>query len=127
MKTTSYDISRKLAEIGFLAESDFYWHSYDKGSQMMHIADSDGKGKYPAYDLETILEALPKWIFTTHNYLIINFCNWQGGRKEDDPRAAIGYRSIDYWIDKEDDESLADTAARLLLKLVEAGIVKFSN
>jgi len=43
MKTTSYEISKKLKEAGFEAETDFYWYCYDNGRAMRHVADADGK------------------------------------------------------------------------------------
>ena len=50
-KTTSYEISKKLAEIGFKAETDrLAWDVYS----------GRGEDPFPAFDLETILEALPK-------------------------------------------------------------------
>jgi hypothetical protein len=79
----------------------------------------------PAYDLETILEALPKHIrddFGEYELdLYINRNNWRiayigdNGSLQDDR------------LTKEENESLADTAARLLILLHEKGIVKFNN
>lgn len=112
MKITSYEISKKLKEAGFEAETDFYWYCYDKWQEMRHIADADGKGNVKAYDLETLLYALPK--INKQEYLLCS-----GG---------IVYLNDDYIsVGKEKNESLADTAARLLIKLYNAGFVKFKE
>ncbi len=108
MKTTSYEISKKLKEAGFEAETDFYWYCYDKGQEMRHIADADGKGNVKAYDLETILDALPK--INKQEYLLCS-----GG---------IVYLNDDYIsVGKEKNESLADTAGKMWLLLKEKGLV----
>ena len=57
--TTNFEISKKLKEIGFEAETDIYWYCYDNGQAMRHVADADGKGNVKSYDLGTILDALP--------------------------------------------------------------------
>lgn len=107
-KTTNYEISKKLKEAGFEAETDFYWYCYDKGQEMRHIADADGKGNVKAYDLETILDALPK--INKQEYLLCS-----GG---------IVYTDDDYiLVGKEKNESLADTAGKMWLLLKEKGLV----
>lgn len=107
MKTTSYEISKKLKEAGFETETDFYWYCYDKGQEMRHIADADGKGNVKAYDLETLLYALPK--INKQEYLLCS-----GG---------IVYLNDDYIsVGKEKNESLADTAGKMWLLLKEKGL-----
>ncbi len=112
MKTTSYEISRKLFEAGFKPdnEDDLKWYA----------GPTTNDTACPAYDLETILEALPEMIVLhgiSHelniykNYLVYERATGAG----------------QYECNKEDNESLADTAARLLILLVEKGIVKFNN
>lgn len=138
MKTTSYEISKKLAEIGFFAFYDyFYWSASkyrDQDTLNLDINYDDSKHRedkiiYPAYDLETILETLPdnpyKGTYKTERKFFLE-------------KEYIGYQFYEgisdqiecdktFYCHKEKDESLVDTAARLLLKLVEAGIVKFNN
>lgn len=107
MKTTSYEISKKLKEAGFEAETDFYWYCYDMGLAMRHIADADGRGNVKAYDLETLLYALPK--INKQEYLLCS-----GG---------IVYLNDDYIsVGKEKNESLADTAGKMWLLLKEKGL-----
>ena len=62
MKTTSYEISKKLKEAGFEADADYYWvegiicvNAYVFSDHM-----TGGKKLCNSYDLETLLDALPK-------------------------------------------------------------------
>lgn len=143
MKTTSYEISKKLKEIGFKVESDYLW--FEEG-QAIRVGDwinpinkierhnkekitylSNNHRSCFAYDLETILEALPSIIQDIARPV---YC------LEMDNNMSFGYvyRPIDddinfkYKIDvRRDDKSLADTAARLLILLHEKGLVKFNK
>jgi hypothetical protein len=119
-KTTNYEISKKLAEIGFRAETGFYWYEYDKGEEMRYIADADGAGKYKAYDLETLLDALPKklkkygelgTLFRSGFILGYNLQNF------DDLSQLLQYQR--------QGESLADTAGLLIIWLYEENLIKF--
>lgn len=136
MKTTNYEISKKLKEIGFHEENQCGF-TKKEGSFVTEL-DSNFLYEYPSYDLEIILEALPKYLkrnsFDSENEyeiygdefpLVIT------------PMDDILF-SIVYLIYAEDwdtvfevkqlkDESLADTAARLLILLHEEGIVKFND
>lgn len=104
MKVTSREVSQKLKEIGFRPNG-------------VNSFFTD----HPSYYLETILEALPK--SSTHSIELVMGIS-----------AGISYgriigRSSDVeseLILREENESLADTAARLLLLLHEKGIVKFN-
>ncbi|MGL5113613.1 MAG: hypothetical protein ACRC6O_13350 [Flavobacterium sp.] len=133
MKTTNFEISKKLAEIGF-KETSLIGHFLDNEGNSAGtwiIADGIREGyefDCYAYDLETILEALPEF-----------FKDYQ----DDECNLKLSKNSIWYenefgslaWlcsyevvkIDKEEKESLADCAARLLIKLFEAGIINFNN
>ena len=143
MKTTSYEISKKLKEAGFKAETNFYWYRYyDDGLCMRHIADADGKGDVEAYDLETILDALPDSI--TREYK----SKEDGEIKEFKERLIIEKEEIRYSCDdienaddvnryfneygymeeiivfkKFNDNSLADTAGKMWLMLKEKGLI----
>ena len=142
MKTTSYEISKQLKKAGFEAETDFYWYCYDKGQEMRHIADADGKGNVKAYDLETILDALPDFIIREYKSKV----NWEVKafrerliieKKEiryscDDIENADDanrfYQEYGYMQDitvfkKFNDKSLADTAGKMWLLLKEKGLV----
>lgn len=120
MKTTNYEISKKLAKIGFKAETIFCW-------QVDHINDDINLGCWSvipndrmphfeyilAYDLETILEALPESIEQdariTHLELNKNFIGYTSDTRDNDKLE----------MNKEKSESLANTAARLLILLIE--------
>ena len=94
MKTTNYGISKQLAEAKFKANQ--VWNQ---------------EGQFWGYDLETILEALPKDI--EGDYLAVEF---------DPSESCVGYNGLHIaFMDK--NESLANTAAKLWLKLKKEGLV----
>jgi hypothetical protein len=68
--------------------------------------------------LETILEALPQEI-SKHHYDEILFITKSS--------LFYGYEARLYWTKKEPDESLADCAARLLIKLIEGKIINLNG
>ncbi|MEY2888259.1 MAG: hypothetical protein RL027_599 [Pseudomonadota bacterium] len=119
-KTTNYEISKKLAEIGFKADcSYFYFHSDNNDCEANSlekygfdkISQCDIEDKYyPAYDLETLLDALPEinkqlplLCFSGITYL--------------DP--------VNIGLSRNKNESLADTAGRLIILLHEKNLIKF--
>lgn len=141
MKVTSFEISKKLAEIGFNPEEDdstghCFWCRMP--SSAVELFDYSGINNFTrgfeelcrAYDLETILDALPMEIENKYNPIE----NWQF----DMTKEFIGYfyyYSCQSDVDKDTlfstiklhAEPLADTAARLLIKLHWAGLVKFKE
>lgn len=123
MKTTSLDISRKLKDIGFDAETNCYWDEHSQECQVW-FKPPNREHFIKGFLLETILEALPKEIDS--GYLSISclddierfiFCYAKKGD--------LTYNEIE--IEQPKGESLADTAARLLILLVEKEIVKFNK
>jgi hypothetical protein len=140
MKTTSYKISKQLAEAGFKAKTDFCWYRYNNldGSPNIELSyigdncDMDSKPMQPplderatlCFDLETILEALPRFIKCGgYSYCLIF---WFGGgwlyyELIEEPTEGIDFFKLE--IEKDKNESLADTAARLWLQLKENGII----
>lgn len=125
MKTTSYEISKKLKEAGFKAETNFYWYCYDNGREMRHIADADGKGDVEAYDLETILDALPAFI--EHNNITYDLWLWNDGigyYPNYDKYSGEGVYNMENGIyEFSDNKSLADTAGRMWLELKEKNLL----
>ena len=131
-KTTSYEISKKLKEAGF-----------DKGSAFDHFKSKCGgggifyvwegiKGGYEeeffSYDLETILDALPKKLankYGKNGALKLSYdtkLNWiYYADKEDYILFFNDYAFCE--IKSQENESLADTAGRMWLLLKEKGIV----
>jgi len=123
MKTTSFLISKKLAEIGFKAESNYYWYLYDNGEGLRHISEADGKGNFKSFDLETILEALPK----KHDFFSRGIGKYELRIWYHEGKAFVGYQNYAGFdkvmtFEQEQNESLADTAARLWLELKKKNI-----
>jgi hypothetical protein len=124
--TTSLKISKGLAAIGFEAKGCFFWfNGTNKICEYHNPNDCDFKdnieGLIPSYDLETIIKSLPYVLgdggdeyFLTINQHAVAYTDDMGQRDD-----LFGYLV--------DDESLADTAARLLIKLFKAGIINFNK
>lgn len=134
-KTTSYEISKKLKEAGFGKGSAFAHFKSECGGGGIFYVWEGIKGGYEeeffSYDLETILDALPK------QYLV----SWYGelGKSQAILRLTIEkdkifynhdsdeLRNAMYWREKEvqktGNESLADTAGKMWLMLKEKGLV----
>ena len=124
MKTTSYEISKKLKEAGFEAETEYYWHSINDKIELLHVARA-GLGDVKAYDLETLLDALPA--FVEHNKRMYYFWLWNDGigYYPDCDRYSGGsqYDMENGIYEFSDDESLANVAGRMWLMLKEKGLV----
>ena len=140
-KTTSYEISKKLKEAGFEAETEYYWHAINDKIELLHVARA-GLGDVKAYDLETLLDALPDSI--TREYK----SKEDGEIREFRERLIIEKEEIRYSCDdienaddvnryfneygymeeiivfkKFNDNSLADTAGKMWLMLKEKGLI----
>ena len=116
--TTNYEISNKLAEIGFSRQAFWVWTSKD--CCCPYETHLDG---FRAYDLETLLDALPKELnlFLGKTWLSLNLSN---------KSQSIGYGSEEeyapeFYFIKEENESLADIAGRLIISLYEENLIKF--
>ncbi len=110
-KTTNYEISKKLEEIGFNKETNFYF---------TEIAPNKFKAEYytnnnkyfllKSYDLETLLDALPEI-----NKQLPLLCF-----------SGISYLDpVNIGLSRNKNESLADNAGRLLILLHEKNLIKF--
>lgn len=125
MKTTSYETSKKLAEAGFKAETEFYWVKWNAGEpELVHEKEQTPAliEKVGAWDLETILEALPNFISNKNknkgeNCLVIDVAFGEIHYEGDSDNDAMFITTT------EENESLADTAAKLWLKLKKEGLV----
>lgn len=133
MKTTSYEISKQLKEAGFEAQSSFFWCGLDKDLIRIHISQSysvpESFDKIKAYDLQTILDALPARIEKNEKlYDLLLRHNILGYYATS---LKLDYDNIqldDYIFELYDhDKSLTDTAGRLLIELFEAGIINFKK
>lgn len=123
MKITSYEISNQLAEAEFKAETDFYWEKWNQGEpELLHEKEQTPNliEQVPAYDLETILDALPPKIARgegrspTSSFIFTK--NGMGYAQ----KPQIEFQEF---INRQENESLADTAAKLWLKLKKEGLV----
>ena len=133
MKTTSYEISRQLAEAGFEAETEFYCVKWNEGEpELVHESQQTPNliESVPAWDLETILEALPNRI-TNENIFIPRIDYYLRLSKEEiwyenecncdsDESCPVDQR---FEVSRIKNESLVETAARLWLKLKQEGLV----
>jgi hypothetical protein len=126
MKTTSYEISKKLAEAGFESRANFFWCELGEDLVGIHLSQlhvvPQSVKRIVAYDLETILEALPEsvkfdnkwaWFEMDKNFIIYKFI-------DEDKTCLFDFH-------KQENESLADTAARLLIKLESKGLINFKK
>ena len=125
MKTTDLKTSRKLKELGFDAETVFYFLETEPNVYEVQYSALNRYNELvvKSYDLETILEALPENFQHDDMELFFNM------NKEE-----IGYYYNEYGeyysniaLKLNAKESLATTAARLLIKLVEGGIIKLGE
>jgi hypothetical protein len=120
-KTTNYEISKKLAEIGFDKETNFYFTEIAPDKFKAEYYTNNNKYFFlKSYDLETLLDVLPKFIMgsdvSSPEFLTLT--------KE--CFSYESYSTFDYiQVDLEPNESLADTAGRLLILLHEKNLIKF--
>jgi hypothetical protein len=123
-KTTNYEISKKLKEIGFDKETNFYFTEVAPDKfEAQYYTNNKEYLLLKSYDLETLLDALPKELnlFLGKTWLSLNLSN---------KSQSIGYGSEEeyapeFYFIKEENESLADTAGRLLILLHEKNLIKF--
>jgi hypothetical protein len=128
MKVTGFLVSKKLAEIGFKAEAEKCWakigHSVSSEFVLVNLdfqVPQNCDEWVLSYDLETLLDVLP------HNFILekkIKFLNMN--------QSEIGYKTgssdiYDYQLlyFRMKEESLADTAGRLIILLHEKNLIKF--
>jgi hypothetical protein len=117
-KTTNYEISKKLEEIGFYSdyfEPDYLWVenkgeiSCVKSSYFSDYMEESAKKLYKSYDLETLINALPDTI---------------GGGLMIHKEGMYCQESMTK-VAKLENESLADCAGKLLILLHEKNLIKF--
>lgn len=148
MKTTNLEISKKLKEIGFKAETHLYYHfAFGCLNLTCHTREEAARyakelGHIPCFDLETLLEAMPTCIKLKKKlyylwlggkgigyYPEVNSDRYCGGNivyDMDDPILISFNNDYKKW-DESSDESLADTAGRLIIELHEKGLIKFGG
>ena len=113
MKTTNFEISKKLAEIGFKKNSIIgYFTSKCGGGGRFYVSDGIRDGytlECYLFDLETLLDALPN---TISGPLMIY-------------KEGMYYQESMIEVAKLENESLADCAGKLLILLYEKNLIKF--
>ncbi len=112
MKTTSYIVSKQLAEIGFEAEADKWVYE----NPLKLISPRSNEKAVKSFCLETILEAFKGQNHSIRSDIQIKLFEKGGG---------IIYTRLQISFLQQEYESLADTAARLLILLYEKGLIKF--
>jgi len=128
-KTTNYEISKKLSEIGFNAGTDYL--CVEDGGEIscvnkFHFSDyfRFGKALCKSYNLETLLDALPEKIkvgesrYRTPQSKLFYFDKIIGYAKE--PKI-----EFQFYCRIQENESLADTAGRLIILLESKNLIKF--
>jgi hypothetical protein len=135
-KTTNYEISKKLAEIGFKAEAEKCWakirHSVSSEFVLVNLdfqVPQHCDEWVLSYDLETLLDVLPKKM--TNKYgkeftLKISFdvSNWIYYVYKND-YIFLSENYIHCQMESEKNESLADTVGRFIILLHEKNLIKF--
>jgi hypothetical protein len=122
-KTTNFEISKKLSEIGFNKETNFYYRKNDKELFINTPPNLKDPGEFflKSYDLEILIDALPKERegFGGDAYFKMDKNGLWYERSWNCPR------EINYYIEKLENESLADTAGRLIILLHKKNLIKF--
>ena len=120
IKTTNYEISKKLAEIGFKAKAEKCWAKIKHSVQHPSLSEfnlvnldfavpQNCDEWVLSHDLETLLDALPD---TIGGRLMIH-------------KEGMYYQEYMVEVQKQKNESLADTAGRLIINLYENNLIKF--
>lgn len=125
MITTNYLISKQLAEKGFSEQVGFLDYYFNTDKELRHRDQEnylDGQNTEVdcfSYDLETILEALPKEIELEDGDYYFTMGGYYGGWR-------IAYQvsvKAKYIFTTSKNESLADTAAKMWLKLKKDNLI----
>lgn len=127
MKVTSYEISRKLFKVGFREKAVFFWfnktHCASNHEKLIGGSVSETEGAYGAYDLETLLKVLPTHISTKRGLAIFvmrkNSIFYEIERQNEFQEVVFG--------ELKNELSWADTAALLILRLLEKKIINFKS
>ncbi len=123
MKTTNYEISKKLKEIGFEAEFNFHYKATDNINLYDSGFDDNKERNIPSYDLETLLKAFPNITGIDYENGEIHYQN----SYTDYLSKRDGIRTV-YYYKMDKDELLVDAVGKLLLReLHEAGIINFKK
>jgi hypothetical protein len=136
-KTTNFEISKKLKEIGFKAEAEFFfyldkpdygaWHISEEGQIFANEKDDC----LPSYDLETLLEfafdeICDFKIFSDHVF-IADY--WDDGKYEVIDELLIdrerSFKNVNDKRIREYKYNYAEIVAKLIILLHEKNLIKF--
>lgn len=124
-KTTNYEISKKLAEIGFKAKAEKCWakirHSVLSEIDLVNLdftVPQNCDEWVLSYDLEILIDALPDLILGENKYK-------ENYRLTYNSVLGFFYPNLEKGFYKKENESLADTAGRLIILLHEKNLIKF--
>lgn len=151
MKTTSYEISKKLKEAGFDAEADYnFIERNNQKAFLINIKELSGIeimneiGVFiKSYDLETLIDALPDFITREYkskedgevrefrerlkigkNEIYYRCCDIETSDDANRYFNEFGYmQELSIYNFKFNNESLADTAGKMWLLLKEKGVI----
>jgi hypothetical protein len=124
-KTTNFETSKKLSEIGFKAKAEKCWakirHSVLSEFDLVNLdftVPQHCDEWVLSYDLETLLDALPDLILGENKYK-------ENYRLTYNSVLGFFYPNLEKGFYKKENESLADTAGRLIILLHEKNLIKF--
>jgi hypothetical protein len=136
MKTTSYEISKKLKKNGLSEKLGFLEYYYNTDKRLRHRDQESYCSTHKentqvdcfAYDLETILDVLPK----QHDFFTRGDGKYELRIWYHENKMFIAYQNFDGFdklltLAQEKNESLADIAARLLILLHKKGLINFKE
>jgi hypothetical protein len=143
IKTTNYEISKKLAEIGFKAKAEKCWAKIKHSVQHPSLSEfnlvnldfavpQNCDEWVLSHDLETLLDALPKAfdvmqeIYPTGFHLNIDLNeNAQTFSYIEDGLLSLQEHHEEAFVVKTQEESLADVAGRMIIALHKKNLIKF--
>ena len=116
-KTTNFEISKKLKEIGFNKETISYFRKADKELFINTPPNLKDPEEFflKSYALETLLDALPEKTEIINSQLT----------NKREFYLVYGLRGSKIYVKIKENESFADTAGRMIIKLHEKNLIKF--
>ena len=115
-KTTNYEISKKLKEIGFDKETNFYFTEVAPDKfEAQYYTNNKEYLLLKSYELETLFDVLPK----KTEIIISQLTNKREFYLD------YGSRGDEISVEIKENESLADTAGKMIIELYENNLIKF--
>lgn len=121
LKTTSFEVSKQLLEIGFKQEPCFMWKDKDTCEPFQ-----EGKDSIPSYDLETLIDSLPRKLELPNEKQCYSLSLETPIKGHDYIKYANVSRRRLFCIQKEND-LFVNTVAKLILQMHKEGFVNFDE